>query len=120
MAQRSPFFRRETRPEMVDRGGVPVWQNNERFKSDVFTFVRVRYSSGGSGRSGGGWATDYPDAELNFSYRLQELTAIDGLVHDRPFGFEGYTFPRYSTFFCSTKGKGESGLLSSESCPSVL
>lgn len=74
-AQRGPFMRREFRPEIVDRGGVPDWKNDERFKSDVFTFVRVRYSSGG-GR-GGNWHTDYPDAELNFSYRLHEMTALE-------------------------------------------
>ncbi len=76
VAQRSPFLRREFRPEMVDRGGVPEWKNDERFKSDVFTFVRVRYSSYGGGR-GGGWAVDYPDSDLNFSYRLHELTALE-------------------------------------------
>ena len=77
-AQRGPFMRREFRPEIVDRGGIPDWKNDERFKSDVFTFVRVRYSSaGGYGRHGGNWHTDYPDAELNFSYRLREMTALD-------------------------------------------
>ena len=75
-AQRGPFMRREFRPEMVDRGGVPEWKNDERFKADVFTFVRVKYSSHGGGR-GGNWATDYPDSDLNFSYRLHELTALE-------------------------------------------
>lgn len=60
--------------EMVDRGGVPEWKNDEQFKSDVFTFVRVRYSSGGGW--GGQWDTDWPDSDLNFSYRLHELTAL--------------------------------------------
>lgn len=62
----------------VDRKGVPVWEINQRFKSDVFTFARVRYSSygGGWGR-GGNWLTDYPDSDLNFSYRLQELTSLE-------------------------------------------
>jgi uncharacterized protein DUF4159 len=72
---------RDFNPGMVDRGGVPEWKNDERFKDDVFTFVRVRYSShggyGGWGRGGGNWATDYPDADLNFSYRLQQLTALE-------------------------------------------
>lgn len=73
--------RREIEPALMDRGGVPEWKNDERFKDDVFTFARVRYSSYGRGgygyRSGGRWATDYPDADLNFSYRLQQLTAIE-------------------------------------------
>lgn len=70
---------RQIRPGVVDRGGVPEWTNDDRFKADVFTFCRVRYGSGGGwGRGGGhGWATDYPDSDLNFSYRLHELTALE-------------------------------------------
>jgi Domain of unknown function (DUF4159) len=73
----------------ADRGGVPNWKNDERFKHDVFTFVRVEYDSGygrmggqggwGGGRrfrGGGGWATDFPDSDLNFSFRLQQLTSL--------------------------------------------
>lgn len=67
---------RNYRPEMVDRNGVPVWNNDERFKADLFTFARVKYSSYG-GWGGGRWATDYPDSDLNFSYRLKELTALE-------------------------------------------
>ena len=72
--------------EGVDRNGVPEWKNDERFKHDVFTFVRIRYSvgygrggrDGGYGGYGGGqWATDYPDSDLNFSFRLQQLTALE-------------------------------------------
>jgi hypothetical protein len=44
------------------------------FKDDVFTFVRIRYDSWrGRGRD---WMTDYPDAEQNFSFRLQQMTAL--------------------------------------------
>src|SRR3954447_16278826 len=80
---------------MDPRRGVPNWTNDERFKKDVFTFVRVEYNSGGGGggmgpqrpfgglgqrgegrRRGGGegrryggggwaWRTDYPDSDLN-------------------------------------------------------
>ena len=62
------------------------------FSSDVFTFVRVVYNAGGGGYDeasatavggrrgygggGGGWATDYPDSDLNFSFRLQQLTSL--------------------------------------------
>ena len=90
------------------RAGVPYWEPDAEFAEDVFTFVRIRWSSGGSGRYNsfngqrsrrrgggdwrgrggwgrrGGWATDMPDSDLNFSYRLQQLTALevnpDGLV----------------------------------------
>ena len=30
----------------------------------------------GGSHGGGGWATDFPDSDLNFSFRLQQLTAI--------------------------------------------
>ena len=75
-----------------DRRGVPEWKNDKQFDKDVFTFVRVVYNSGGGrgrfdggwggrrGRrgwgGGGGWATDMPDSDLNFSFRLQQLTSL--------------------------------------------
>ncbi len=66
--------------EPPDRNGLPTWDVDPEFKSDLFTFVRIRYGSyGGSGRrwrGGGGWATDYPDGDLNFSFRLQQLTSL--------------------------------------------
>ncbi len=58
------------------RSGVPDWEVDTDFKDDVFTFVRIQYSGYGGGRRGGSWATDYPDSDLNFSYRLQQLTAM--------------------------------------------
>jgi len=64
----------------TDRNGVPDWKIDERFKDDVFTFVRIQYSSyrgrGRWGRGGGDWTTDWPDSDLNFSYRLQQLTSL--------------------------------------------
>lgn len=62
------------RPEEINRNGVPVWKNDEAFKNDVFIFARVKYSSWGGWNK---WATDFPDSDLNFSYRLQELTALE-------------------------------------------
>lgn len=76
IAQRTRWYR-DIRPELVDRNGVPEWKNDEQFKSDVFTFVRIRYeSTGGRGR-GGNWSTDYPDSDLNFSFRLHQLTSLE-------------------------------------------
>ena len=70
--------------------GTPVWTNSPGFEHDVFTFVRVLFQSdSASGLRQGfgrrlGWWVDYPDADLNFSYRLQQLTSIrtdpDGCV----------------------------------------
>lgn len=64
-----------------NRNGIPTWPVDEQFKHDLFTFVRIQYSSGGRwggyyGRGGGDWTTDWPDAELNFSWRLQQMTSI--------------------------------------------
>ena len=76
-----------------ERRGVPNWKVDETFKNDVFTFVRVEYDSyggrggrggrgggfggfGGGWGGGGGWRTDYPDSDLNFSFRLQQLTSL--------------------------------------------
>jgi hypothetical protein len=60
------------------RNGVPMWEQDAELPNDVFTFVRLEYNGGGRGRGRwrGGWATDYPDSDLNFSYRLQELTSM--------------------------------------------
>jgi hypothetical protein len=59
------------------RNGVPTWETDAEFPTDVFTFVRVQYDSSGRGRGwGGGWATDFPDSDLNLSFRLQELTTM--------------------------------------------
>lgn len=58
--------------------GTPTWENPPGFGLDVFTFARLRFDSAprppGSRR--GGWTTDLPDADLNLSYRLQQLTAL--------------------------------------------
>jgi len=61
----------------VGRGNVPSWQINEEFKEDVFTFVRIKYNSAyGYRGQRGGWHIDYPDSDLNFSLRLQQLTSL--------------------------------------------
>jgi len=69
-----------------DRRDVPYWQPDPEFAHDVFTFARIQYGTrygggygGGRGRRGrrGRWATDYPDSDLNFSYRLHQLTSME-------------------------------------------
>jgi hypothetical protein len=57
----------------VDRNGVPTWDVDADMPDDLFTFVRLRYNSF---RRGHAWATDFPDAELNLSWRLQQLTSM--------------------------------------------
>lgn len=60
----------------VDRGNVPTWEVPARFVSDTFTFARLRYRSTGRERSSYAWFTDYPDADLNLSFRLHQLTSM--------------------------------------------
>lgn len=63
--------------------GTPNWTNAPGFERDVFTFTRVIFQSDAGARPGAGrgdlrwlgWWVDYPDADLNISYRLQELTS---------------------------------------------
>ncbi len=57
---------------IIDRQGVPEWNIEANFEGDVFTFARVRYQSYRWGK----WRTDFPDSDLNFSFRLQQLTSI--------------------------------------------
>lgn len=61
-------------------GAAPTWSVAPQFKKDVFTFVRVKYQV--NGRHGYGrdpdlrWRIDSPDSDLNFSFRLQQVTSI--------------------------------------------
>lgn len=61
---------------------TPYWTNAPGFEKDVFTFVRIKRSSG-SYAGGGPWDTDAPDSDLNLAFRLQQMTSIkvnpDGL-----------------------------------------
>ncbi len=54
---------------------TPVWTNTPGFDRDTFTFARIRYDGGGW-RRGAGWTTDLPDADLNLSYRLHQMTSL--------------------------------------------
>jgi len=66
--------------------GAPEWTNDPAFSRDVFTFTRVRYESLRSWRRGGEWWIDLPDADLNLSFRLQQMTSLrvdpDGRIID--------------------------------------
>lgn len=76
----------QTYGRITERGGVPEWEVDPAFKHDVFTFARVEYTSGRRGwgggwgrywgRNAGRWAVDYPDAELNLAFRLQQMTSM--------------------------------------------
>lgn len=60
---------------------TPSWTNAPGFEQDVFTFARVIFQNDPDAdwrRFGPqlGWWVDYPDADLNLSWRLQQLTSI--------------------------------------------
>ena len=74
--QSQPFERRRGRP-VIDRGDLPRWEVQKGFERDQFTFVRIDYTSVRRYRTrGNGWGTDFPDAELNLSWRLQQMTSM--------------------------------------------
>lgn len=96
----------KTAREVVSHStGTPEWTNPKAFEKDVFTFARIVFKVGpntavGYGRGRRlGWWVDFPDADLNLSFRLQQLTSMktdpDGRVfkitdpslHDYPFIF---------------------------------
>jgi hypothetical protein len=55
------------------RGAPPKFPTADTF-GHGFNFCRAIYRSQRGEAGGQGWSTDYPDAELNFSIRLSELT----------------------------------------------
>jgi hypothetical protein len=55
------------------RGAPPRFPTADTF-GHGFNFCRAIYTSTRGEAGGSGWSTDYPDAELNFSIRLAELT----------------------------------------------
>jgi len=59
--------------------GTPTWTNDPAFVHDVFTFVRVIYPRNPDpnlSESAGHWITDFPDSDLNLSFRVQQATSI--------------------------------------------
>jgi hypothetical protein len=73
----------KTAREVVSHStGTPSWENPLGFEKDVFTFARAIFKVGPNQAPGYhqgrriGWWVDFPDADLNLSYRLQELTSM--------------------------------------------
>ena len=62
-----------------------MWENPRSHERDVFTFTRLRYGGDErrAGAGGGSWSTDLPDADLNLSYRLQQMTSLKVDPHAR-------------------------------------
>ena len=62
-------------PRTFSRGNVPEWELAPGFTKDCFTFCRIKYRST-QDRSSYAWWTDYPDADINFSWRLHQMTSM--------------------------------------------
>jgi hypothetical protein len=63
----------------ADSGNTPTWPVDAEFRKDLFTFARGHYTV--DGRYGFGsreerWAIDFPRSDLNFSFRLQQMTSV--------------------------------------------
>ena len=56
---------------------TPVWTNRPGFEKDVFSFARLRYTRMDYAAWGAGhWWSDFPDSDLNLSFRLQQVTSL--------------------------------------------
>src|SRR5262249_53081574 len=60
---------------------TPTWTNTPGFEKDVLSFVRIIYKYGTGPRisrtaSRWGWITDFPDSDLNLSFRVQQVTSM--------------------------------------------
>jgi len=70
---------RTAREEATGPSTAPNWTNAVAFQRDVFTFVRVHYDvdPADPGHSGQlRWGIDFPDSDLNLSWRLKQLTSL--------------------------------------------
>ncbi len=96
---------RETAPHSVD---LPAWTNSPGFDKDVFTFTRIIFKSMG-GPTWLGWINDYPDADLNLSARLQQLSSIRTDPDCRVLKLTNATLSDYPFIFMSHPERMELG-----------
>jgi hypothetical protein len=57
----------------------PQWLREYKFEQERFTFVRIQYGSTALGRrrGGGGWLTDYPDADVSLTAEIAAQTSLE-------------------------------------------
>jgi hypothetical protein len=71
-----------TARETPTHGGDSInWTNSAGFERDVWAFTRIKYEYNHEPNvsftaSPWGWITDYPDSDLNLSFRVQQMTSI--------------------------------------------
>jgi hypothetical protein len=73
---------RTARESQSHSTGTPGWTNAPGFEKDTFTFTRIIYKwtsdDPRASRTPGmlRWINDYPDSDLNLSWRLQQMTSL--------------------------------------------
>jgi hypothetical protein len=98
----------ETAREVGTRNyGTPIWENPMEFQHDVFTFARLRWDRGFSRSGSGSWTTDLPDADLNLSYRLQQMTSMAVDPNGRIIRATDPQLARFPFLFVSAPGSME-------------
>jgi hypothetical protein len=65
-------------PERIKEQEMMQKAINLEFQEDVFTFARLKFEADSDYRYGGGrmWDDDTPDADLNLTFRLHEVTSL--------------------------------------------
>ncbi len=57
--------------------GTPEWKYTPGFARDAFTFCRIIRDVNPEGApSSASWITDFPDSDLNLSFRVQQMTSM--------------------------------------------
>jgi hypothetical protein len=90
--------------------GTPTWTNTPGFERDAFTFARVHYSVDGSHGWGHSppedrWSIDFPDSDLNLSWRLQQVTSLKSDPDGRVIKITDKELFRYPFIYIVEAGK---------------
>jgi hypothetical protein len=87
-------------PPVFNRGDIPEWELDPKFEQDCFTFVRIKFRSTRDTTSWAWW-TDFPDADLNLTWRLHQLTAMKVAPTPKQFEIMDDELLRYPFAFMS-------------------
>ena len=76
-----------------------------KFRSDVFTFVRVQYDSNGVVHRGRNWDNDFADCDWTCSVHLHELTSVEVDPDGRVLWLTDSELPDYPFVYMSNVGR---------------
>ena len=91
---------------------TPNWTNAPGFEKDVFAFARIRRdrapygsrSAGYGSLSAASWWTDFPDSDLNLSFRLQQMTSMKVDPNGRVLNLTDKELPDYPFIYMVEPG----------------